>query len=343
MGDAGRGKLVLLTLYGGNDGLNTVIPYENPAYATARGPLAVDALDRVASGRWLRPPRQDARFQEALGCQGAGHRARGGVRRPQLQPLRVDGHLAGGIDRRRRPPRVAGTMARQDEVQPVAGHRARAHAAHGALGRAGPGRGHSRRPIHLAGVARNRPCMRALPAATAVTRRWQRTRPTPNRCCCSCTGGSAPMLDLPPRRIRCTSRRIESRSPVQRPTWPSPTVEAGGEPATSWRSSSAWWPTSSWPAPRPTCTASSWVGSTPTPIRNRCSHCLLPELDTAVTAFVHALRGTKQGHGLSSSSTPSSADAVGGNASDGTDHGWANVAFSPVPRSKAVSTASRPA
>ncbi len=43
MGDAGGGNLVLLTLYGGNDGLNTVIPYKDPAYAPARGPLAVDA------------------------------------------------------------------------------------------------------------------------------------------------------------------------------------------------------------------------------------------------------------------------------------------------------------
>ena len=34
---------MLLTLYGGNDGLNTVIPYQNPAYAAARGPLAVEA------------------------------------------------------------------------------------------------------------------------------------------------------------------------------------------------------------------------------------------------------------------------------------------------------------
>jgi uncharacterized protein (DUF1501 family) len=39
--ETGR-TLVLLTLYGGNDGLNTVIPYENPAYAAARGPLAID-------------------------------------------------------------------------------------------------------------------------------------------------------------------------------------------------------------------------------------------------------------------------------------------------------------
>ena len=34
--------LVLVTLYGGNDGLNTVVPYKDPAYAAARGILAVD-------------------------------------------------------------------------------------------------------------------------------------------------------------------------------------------------------------------------------------------------------------------------------------------------------------
>ncbi len=35
-------KLVLVTLYGGNDGLNTVVPYQSSAYAAARGVLAVD-------------------------------------------------------------------------------------------------------------------------------------------------------------------------------------------------------------------------------------------------------------------------------------------------------------
>jgi uncharacterized protein (DUF1501 family) len=34
--------LVVLTLYGGNDGLNTVVPYQDPAYASARGSLALD-------------------------------------------------------------------------------------------------------------------------------------------------------------------------------------------------------------------------------------------------------------------------------------------------------------
>jgi uncharacterized protein (DUF1501 family) len=42
MGSAAGARLVLVTLYGGNDGLNTVIPYRDPAYAAARGSLAVE-------------------------------------------------------------------------------------------------------------------------------------------------------------------------------------------------------------------------------------------------------------------------------------------------------------
>jgi uncharacterized protein (DUF1501 family) len=43
---AGARTLVLVTLYGGNDGLNTVIPYADDAYAKARPQLAYDA-DKV--------------------------------------------------------------------------------------------------------------------------------------------------------------------------------------------------------------------------------------------------------------------------------------------------------
>ena len=36
----GSGVLVILTLYGGNDGINTVIPYADNAYHDARPELA---------------------------------------------------------------------------------------------------------------------------------------------------------------------------------------------------------------------------------------------------------------------------------------------------------------
>ena len=51
------GTLVLLTLYGGNDGLDTVVPAADPAYQKARGTLAVaehDALP-LADGLALHP------------------------------------------------------------------------------------------------------------------------------------------------------------------------------------------------------------------------------------------------------------------------------------------------
>ncbi len=42
LGSSTGRTLVLCTLYGGNDGLNTVVPYENAAYAANRGSLAID-------------------------------------------------------------------------------------------------------------------------------------------------------------------------------------------------------------------------------------------------------------------------------------------------------------
>ncbi len=39
---AGAGRLVLVTLYGGNDALNTVVPVSDPQYASLRGDLALD-------------------------------------------------------------------------------------------------------------------------------------------------------------------------------------------------------------------------------------------------------------------------------------------------------------
>ena len=50
---AGQGVLVLVTLYGGNDGLNTVIPYADPAYTSSRPDLAYSASQVLDLGEGL--------------------------------------------------------------------------------------------------------------------------------------------------------------------------------------------------------------------------------------------------------------------------------------------------
>jgi uncharacterized protein (DUF1501 family) len=54
---AAGGTLVLITLYGGNDGLDTVVPAADPAYQKARGTLAVSEHDALplADGLALHP------------------------------------------------------------------------------------------------------------------------------------------------------------------------------------------------------------------------------------------------------------------------------------------------
>jgi uncharacterized protein (DUF1501 family) len=54
---AGGGTLVLVTLYGGNDGLNTVIPYADPRYAASRPTLGYtpDQVIPLAGGLGLHP------------------------------------------------------------------------------------------------------------------------------------------------------------------------------------------------------------------------------------------------------------------------------------------------
>lgn len=50
---AGQGVLVLVTLYGGNDGLNTVIPASDPAYQSSRPDLAYGAKEVLDLGEGL--------------------------------------------------------------------------------------------------------------------------------------------------------------------------------------------------------------------------------------------------------------------------------------------------
>ena len=43
--------LVIFTLYGGNDGLNTIVPFQDPLYRQLRGSLALSASDVTALGK----------------------------------------------------------------------------------------------------------------------------------------------------------------------------------------------------------------------------------------------------------------------------------------------------
>ena len=49
----GRGTLVVVTLYGGNDGLNTVIPYQDANYLSARGALGYQPKEVLPIGEGL--------------------------------------------------------------------------------------------------------------------------------------------------------------------------------------------------------------------------------------------------------------------------------------------------
>ena len=102
--------LVLCTLFGGNDGLNTVDPLRElrlpPAARTYRDPRRPGAAARIGRRRQARTAPVDGRSEDPLGCRPGRHHPRRRLPEPELQPLPVDGDHA---DRRpvgRQPPAV---------------------------------------------------------------------------------------------------------------------------------------------------------------------------------------------------------------------------------------------
>ncbi len=78
-GGSAPGILVLVTLYGGNDWLNTVVPFTDSAYAAARGSLAVapESVHRLDATRGLHPSLKGMAASFAAGrvaiVQGVGY------------------------------------------------------------------------------------------------------------------------------------------------------------------------------------------------------------------------------------------------------------------------------
>ncbi len=123
----GAGVLVIVTLYGGNDGINTLIPYADNAYHDARPDLAYAPGDVIHLDEQLGlNPAMKGLAQLWNQRQLAIVR---GVGYPQArpQPLPVHGHLADGVAGRARLDRLDRPLARRHRRRPVARgqHRAR--------------------------------------------------------------------------------------------------------------------------------------------------------------------------------------------------------------------------
>ncbi|MDT7708502.1 MAG: hypothetical protein QOG20_4109 [Pseudonocardiales bacterium] len=90
----GTGVLVVVTLYGGNDGLNTVVPAADAAYQSARPDLAYaehEVLD-IGEGLGLNPGM--AGLKKQWDARHPGRGARGELPAARPQPFPVHGHLA---------------------------------------------------------------------------------------------------------------------------------------------------------------------------------------------------------------------------------------------------------
>ena len=92
--------LVVLEMTGGNDGLNTVIPYADDLYHKARPTLRLtkDQVVKLNDHIGLNPAMRG--FDQLLAKAAAGRRAGRRLSQPRPLALRVDGHLAVGRPRR---------------------------------------------------------------------------------------------------------------------------------------------------------------------------------------------------------------------------------------------------
>ena len=104
--------LVVVQLDGGNDGLNTVVPYRDDEYRKQRPELAIPAARGEEDRRPRRPASVARGVLEAAGAAAAGDRAERGLSQPEPVALREHGDLADGPARPRTRPRPAGWPGR---------------------------------------------------------------------------------------------------------------------------------------------------------------------------------------------------------------------------------------
>ena len=112
--------LVVLEMTGGNDGLNTVIPYADDLYHKARPTLQPDQGRCHSPGRSCRPEFVDGGLPADVGEGPVGGGAGGRLPQPRALALRSDGHLAVGGPQAGRHDGLAGAGGGRDE-EPLGG------------------------------------------------------------------------------------------------------------------------------------------------------------------------------------------------------------------------------
>ena len=111
--DTGR-TLVVLELMGGNDGLNTVVPYADALYPQLRSRIGIPTGSVPSARRATGPEPGHDRPEVALGREPGGGRDERRISELEPLALRVARHLAHGRSAARAAARVARPLGRRD-------------------------------------------------------------------------------------------------------------------------------------------------------------------------------------------------------------------------------------
>ena len=311
------GVLVVVTLYGGNDGLNTVVPAADPAYQQARADLAYrpeEVLD-LGEGLGLNPGMTG--LHELWGSNQLAIVRGVGYPQARPQPLPLDGHLADRVARRpRSDDRLARPLAGRDHHRPAAGGLARLGAA-AAAGRGEAGRG-------------------VVPADRAAAAQG----PTgPSRRLCSAdrrTGDGLWQAQAAKSFADLQSAAARPRARRAKPTGPTPTIRTPRNESSKGASAGGQCDLAAQldtvatlvEMGVPTRVYSVSLGGFDTHSDERgTQQRLLTELDAALTTFPQRLQATDRGRQVVTMVYSEFGRRVMANASDGTDHGTAGPVF----------------
>ena len=331
LGAAGGDTLVLVTLYGGNDGLNTVIPYEDPAYAPARGPLAVDASSvlPLADGFGLHSKMPGFKklwdSRELAIVHGVGFADPNYSHFESMDIWQAGstdaatstGWLGRWLDGTRSSPLRAIALG---PTLPTALSGARVQGAAIPVG-----------PLVLPGTASEQGLYAAAANADRADAPLAAEVAASDRVLLELRQRLGPVLD---RTASANPLHLADESELAEGAAPNLAIANGGGGQASGNVLAV---QLSVVANLILSGASADVYSVElggfdthadqAPVQST----LLGELDSAVTAFVDALRGTRHGSKTVVLIYTEFGRRVGGNASEGTDHGWANVAFAAGP------------